>query len=59
MTTPLGNQISDLRARVQRQEENAEPKPAWKPIIGDVQTAAIVLTVIGGMIKFYYRVYLK
>ncbi|MFK7943835.1 MAG: hypothetical protein AB8B85_13100 [Paracoccaceae bacterium] len=59
MTASLENQLSDLRTRLQKLEESAKPKPAWKRIIGDVQTAAIVLTVIGGVITFYDQVYLK
>ena len=59
MTEDIDDQISDIRIRLQNLEENDKPKPAWKRIIGDVQTAAIVLTVIGGVITFYDQVYLK
>ncbi len=59
MTEDIDDQISDIRIRLQNLEENDKSKPAWKRIIGDVQTAAIVLTVIGGVITFYDQVYLK
>lgn len=59
MTENIDDQISDIRIRLHNLEENDKPKPAWKRIIGDVQTAAIVLTVIGGGITFYDLVYLK
>lgn len=59
MTTSLDNQIEDIRTRLHNLEENDKPKPRWKRIIGDVQTAAVVLTVIGGAITFYDQVYLR
>ena len=59
MTKAIDDQISDILVRLQNLEKNDKPKPAWKRIIGNVQTAAIVLTVIGGVITFYDQVYLK